>query len=87
MFINYLQLVYILFTDRVLTSDSECGIIALLHTKGEETMEFDNGTFDIDIYCNMCDSNKYELEYDAEENCVIVTCSDCGNIDRLYFDK
>lgn len=50
-------------------------------------MEFDNGTFDIDIYCNMCDSNKYELEYDAEENCVIVTCSDCGNIDRLYFDK
>lgn len=50
-------------------------------------MEFDNGTFDIDIYCNMCDSNKYELEYDAEENCVIVTCSDCGNIDRLYFDN
>ena len=26
-------------------------------------MTFENGTFDFEIYCNMCDSDKYELEF------------------------
>lgn len=47
-------------------------------------LTFENGTFDFEIYCKMCDSDKYELEYDADENCVVVTCSDCGNVDRLF---
>ena len=49
-------------------------------------LTFENETFDFEIYCNMCDSDKYELEYDADENCVVVTCSDCGNVDRLFIN-
>lgn len=49
-------------------------------------MEFENKTFDFEVYCNMCGSEKYEIEsYDSEGICIV--CTECGNKDKFIFMK
>lgn len=49
-------------------------------------VEFEDGTFEIEIFCKICDSDKVELEYDKDNDCILVTC-ECGNIDRLLLNN
>ena len=62
-------------------------INTLIQKEGTKGMHFDDMTFDYEICCNMCGSNKYETEYNEEENCIIFTCLNCGNKDKLILEE
>ena len=46
-------------------------------------MYFEDGLFDIEIYCKMCNSNNVDIEYDSDNNCIKVKCADCGCEDNF----
>lgn len=47
-------------------------------------MYLNNDTFDIEVYCKMCDSDNVELCYDYDNSCINIKCNSCGNTDILY---
>lgn len=48
-------------------------------------MELELGTFEIELYCWLCNSNNCETTYNSEEGCIELKCVDCGNYDRIFF--